>query len=182
MAKKYYAWKNANCNGHNPEWIEMNGAEFISFIRKPENKKRYFIEFFPDDPNEDGVLIETTKSKYDEWHKENMRYLRKKETYDDAYTVLSLDCEQSSGFTLYDEIPSEENVEQIVLGDNQIERLLQAISFLNEEEIMLINTMYSSSKNLSEREGAEKLKIPKSTINRMKNKIFKKIKKIMGQN
>ena len=111
-----------------------------------------------------------------------MRYLRKKETYDDAYTVLSLDCEQSSGITLYEEIPSEENVEQIVLGDNQIERLLQAISFLNEEEIMLINTMYSSSKNLSEREVAEKLNIPKSTVNRMKNKIFKKIEKIMGQN
>lgn len=182
MAKKYYAWKNANCNGHNPEWIEMNGTEFISFIRKPENKKRCFIEFFPDEPNEDGVLIETTKSKYDEWHKENMRYLRKKEIYDDAYTVLSLDFEQNNGCTLYDELPSDDNVEQTVLGDNQIERLLEALSLLSKEEKKFIATMYSSSKTLSEREVAEKLNLSKSSVNRMKNKILKKIEKIMGQN
>lgn len=44
MSKKYYlVWKDATCNGVNPEWIFMTGKDFYKFIKKTENKNRNFM-------------------------------------------------------------------------------------------------------------------------------------------
>jgi hypothetical protein len=43
MANKYFVWKDANCNGVNPEWIEMDGRTFYAFTKDPANKDRRFV-------------------------------------------------------------------------------------------------------------------------------------------
>lgn len=43
MANKYFIWKDRNCNGHNPEWVEMKGKEFFDFLNSADGKGRRFI-------------------------------------------------------------------------------------------------------------------------------------------
>ena len=74
MYKRYFRWKDANCNGIAPEWIEMTGKEFFLFTKSPESKGRYFIEM-----NEAGmepIVIEATVDKYIEWRKQMRRRSR----------------------------------------------------------------------------------------------------------
>ena len=44
MTKKYFIWKDSECNGMNPEWIELTGEEFYKFINTPQNSGRKFIK------------------------------------------------------------------------------------------------------------------------------------------
>ena len=91
MSKTYLVWKDSNCNGKNVEWIRMNGKEFISFIRLPENKDRYFIRL--DDPtgNTDIIFIETTKEEYDKWKYEyNQKYRNESYKKDMNYSTISI--------------------------------------------------------------------------------------------
>lgn len=41
MSKKYFRWKNADCNGQNIEWEEMNGSDFFRFFNSDKRKGRY---------------------------------------------------------------------------------------------------------------------------------------------
>lgn len=179
MAKKYYAWKNANCNGHNPEWIEMSGIEFLHFKRRPENKKRLFIELHSFDSEEDTVVIEATKERYNEWNKENMRYLRnerEKEKWN--ISVLSFDCEKDGGCTLYDEVSSEDDVETDVIRKDDYSRLHKALNELTDEERQIMNALYFADKRITERCLANKLGISFQLLNYKKKKILEKLKNV----
>ena len=43
MKKRFFAWKDANCDGKNPKWIEMSGKEFYAFKQLPGNYDRKFV-------------------------------------------------------------------------------------------------------------------------------------------
>ena len=45
--KRYFAWKDAGCNGIDPEWIEISGEEFA--LLKKENPQRRFIPSYNED-------------------------------------------------------------------------------------------------------------------------------------
>lgn len=71
MAKRFFVWADANCNGQNIEWIELTGKEFYLFISDPINKGRHIIKltdtcFYEDD----DIYIEATKEEYIKWEKE----------------------------------------------------------------------------------------------------------------
>lgn len=54
MANRYFIWKNHECNGINPEWVEITGSQFFSF-EKNKFIKRYFKRI--DDGVEDGQMF-----------------------------------------------------------------------------------------------------------------------------
>lgn len=179
MSKKYYAWKNADCNGNNPEWVEMTGNEFYEFKRKPENRKRLFIELYSYDINDDVVVIEVTKEKFNEWNKENMRHIRnenEKEKWN--ISILSLDCEQDGGCTLYDEISTEEDIVTELIKNDEYSRLYKAINGLDDEEKLIINLLFFKGEDITERTLARKMGISFQLLNYKKQKILKKIKKV----
>lgn len=183
MAKKYYAWKNANCNGNNPEWIEMTGNEFLEFKRKPENKKRLFVELGKDEGFDDVLVLESTKSEYDKWNNQHNKSVnQRKVKAKKGFVEISLYSETKNDLTLEDMIPSDENIEEQVYLLLRLEELHRALNILTFDERNFIELMYGGSEILSERQMSELLNIPKSSINRIKNNIFKKIKKSMGQN
>ena len=66
-------------------------------------------------------------------------------------------------------------VEQIVEDKLLLEMLLKALETLTEDEMFLIDEIYFRGK--SEREVSDKLKIPKTNVHRLKEKILKKLKK-----
>ena len=71
MANKYYIWKDSNCNGINPDWVEISGTQFFKLVQD-KTQKRYFKRI--DDGTEDGadvLVFESTYEEYKEWHRKN---------------------------------------------------------------------------------------------------------------
>ena len=73
--KKYFIWKDANCNGINPEWLEITGQEFRK-LKKENPERRFIISYDEDDPESDRFLFEATRKDYNEWNRDHMRYVR----------------------------------------------------------------------------------------------------------
>lgn len=187
MAKKYYRWKDENCNGINPEWVEMTGAEFFSFKRNPENKHRKFIESIDEYGEEDTVILEVTKEKYDEWNREMQRHkysekIRKQ--YVKGFLSLDMDVDGEEEMTLHEAVADEHiNVEMSAMSALETEKLRSAIKLLSKEEKDLLNMLYFSNFDMtSERSIAKKCSIPQKTFNNRKKAVLKKLKKYMAQN
>lgn len=99
MTKRYFVWKDANCNGKNIDWIEMKGKEFTLFKRGPENNHRRFIRLGDPELDEEIIFIGATKQKYDEWnreqaHKKRIEEARKESGYSEVSLSTSL-CDDS---------------------------------------------------------------------------------------
>lgn len=185
MSKKYFAWKDPNCNGINPEWIEMKGKEFAKFIKIPENKKRCFIRLINDVCMEaDIILIETTKSEYVKWRKEydHRTYLFE---HSAEYEQVSLDYPYGDidHHELHEIVADESaNVENLALEMNMTISIQKAINKLSSDEFYIINQMYFCEHKKTERELCMELKIAKTTFHRRKEEILRKLKNIMDQN
>lgn len=88
---RYFIWKDANCNGIDPEWMEISGEEFAKL--KKDNPQRRFIPCYNDDDPEDVecFLYETTKESFRDWNREHMKYVRHNVILYKKYKVVSLD-------------------------------------------------------------------------------------------
>lgn len=68
MARRFFIWADANCNGENVEWVEMTGKEYQDFKKNPANKKRRLIRLTDHYSYESDVLyFEVTECDYQEW-------------------------------------------------------------------------------------------------------------------
>lgn len=78
MTNMFFVWKDPNCNGVNPEWIQMTGTEFHEFITRPENKKRKIIKEYvdPDNKRLGFYRFEVTPEEYRKWDAKRKRDLR----------------------------------------------------------------------------------------------------------
>ena len=186
MANKYFIWKNPECNGINPEWIEITGLQFFS-LEKNKSIKRYFKRI--DDGAADGadvLILETTYEEYKEWHKKQESKRRKKKRQEQYKPqVVSLDdLVSDTEFTYNDVVPDTSvNIENDVFADIESSMLQTVINTLNDDEKdVLMIVKKSIEENISERKACEKFGVDQSTFWSRKYKIFKKIKKSFGQN
>lgn len=61
MTLKIFVWADANCNGENIEWVELDVKGFLDFISNPQNKGRRIIKLCDPYFNEaDTIYIEAT--------------------------------------------------------------------------------------------------------------------------
>lgn len=169
MAKKYYAWKNADCNGNNPVWVEMTGIEFYEFKRKPENKLRRFIELSGYGAD-DVIVIETTKEEHRAWNREQMEKSRNQECLREKYTVVPFDN------IINELIADKTDLEQEFIEKSEYNRLYKVLQSLSDEEKVIIQALFLDDEPISENELARKLKTSQQKINYRKKKIFEKIK------
>ena len=180
MSKQYFVWKDPNCNGINPEWIEMTPKEFYLFRKKPKTRSRLFVILDDGGCDEAGVLImESSKECYAAWRKEYRAALRRKK-HNDAFgaVILSLDALLGTDDDLlgHDVVPADqESVESQVEHQLDLERLRTFLNTLSDEEMEIINALFLCNPDeLSEREIARRLGVPQKTLNCAKQRIFKK--------
>ncbi len=182
MANKYYIWKDPDCNGTNPDWIEISGTQFYT-LGIDKTQKRFFRRI--DDGAEDGadvLIMETTHEEYKDWHKKQESKRRKKkrqEQYKPQFISLD-ELVSDTEFTYSEVIPDiSVNVEDTVFADIE-NSMLQAIikTLTDDEKEVLMIVKKSIEENISERKICEKLGVDQSTFWSRKNKIFKKIKKV----
>jgi hypothetical protein len=69
-ATTYLVWKNPNCNGNNPEWMQISGREFYALVNTSAGKKRHFIKLRKASENDVDIVLEATATEYVNWRKE----------------------------------------------------------------------------------------------------------------
>lgn len=185
MAKKYLVWKDRNCNGINPEWIEMTGEEFYAFISKDENKKRRFIVLNNRICEDADVIImeaneeQYRKNKGERNHEEYLDRCAKQ------ISTVSLSEPLYEGEELYyEDIIADEtvNVEDDCIRFQGIQLLREFFMQLTDKEKDLLHLLYVENHGVKECIVARKIGVPKQSLNIKKIKIRKKLKIFLGQN
>lgn len=190
--KRYFVWKDANCNGINPEWLEISGEEFAQL--KKENPQRRFIPCYNEDDPEDGdcFLYEATKENYNEWNRDQMRYHYRDTVFHRKYKFVSLDDlvseDDEEGLTWAEIIPdtSEEDAEAheawLEWHDKAIGALREALTELKPKELEIVNLIFLNNPDeKSEVVLSKEKNIPQQTLNYRKNAVLKKLRKIMAE-
>lgn len=181
MANKYFVWKDPNCNGEDIEWIEMNGVDFVDFVRLPENKHRCFIRLGNDICVEaDVIVMETTVEKYKDWKSSSNahNYLS---SYEEEIAHLSLDAPipGDDGLMFADLIAADDDIEERVLHQIMLDHLSEAITHLTSDEREILRMLYEE--NISIRLLAHEKGIHFSTLTYRVRKIIEKLEKFFVQ-
>ena len=183
MAKKYYRWKDENCNGVNPEWVKMSPKEFYLFKQKSENRKRLFAEYKDIYGETDPIIIEVTKEQFKAWNRDKAKNAYQRKIFYERVTALvsmEEDFDEVEELTRHDVIADESvDVENTVEKNVLIENLRLAVKTLSAEEQELIFAMFLSDSPMTEREYADKLGISGVAVHKRKNTVLKKLKSFL---
>ena len=180
MKTTYWIWKDASCNGINPDWQELNGREFYAFVRSPEAQGRYFVRLESTEPdNSDGeIVMEATKANYDDWRREKNHtdYLRRAEEGIEIISYHGLVGDDGAyGEELLED--TNQNVEEDFMQSADLQLLKQAMARLTKAERHMIAHLYLLENPLTEREYSALTGIPCLTVHDRKKRILGKLQK-----
>lgn len=177
MKKVYLVWKDRNCNGVNPEWQELNGQEFYTFIKQPENKRRLFIKFHGENEQDCDIMIESTEKAYVSWRKEKDHHdwIREGQAAI-GYQVVSYHAMETDDGCFGEELISDpkSKFENFIADKIVMEQLSNVLNALTQDEWWLIEKIYKEEKSLSE--VGELLGMSKVAIFKRLNKVLAKLK------
>jgi len=203
MANQFFIWKDAECKGKDPVWIELSGEDFLRFIEQPENSHRRFVkEYFDEDNKSLGFYkFEVTEENFRKWdakRKKNERsedvlvankkkkYLSEKENTDERIvnsipTVVSFDApitdDEETNF--HDIVPDPNNDFERTEERILLEYLYEISQTLKEKDKRIAFSLYFNNKeNKDDSQIAKELGISKWSICRKNEKIKKILKKI----
>ena len=185
MKTTYLIWRDPACNGVNPEWQEISGKEFITLVRSPEAKGRYFIKLpsTNGDGSDDTIVVEATQASYLEWRsaRNHADYIRScgRDTSILSYHAM----ESEDGECFGEELLRDEgcDVEDEYFANLVREEISAAVMQLTAKEQDLIHFLYLSDKQGTERGYSELTGIPQKTINDRKNRALAKLLKILSK-
>ena len=183
ITKKYLRWADPNRAGVSDNWIEMHWDEFLLFVRN-EGRRRYFVRI--NDGEEDGMevyIMEATRSKYLEWHRENQRrYERRKLKEKKGIVMVSYEACLGDSFFTERELEATDP-QEILEEDTELLLLNQSLDALNGNERELLRSLFfDNDDGLNDREIGDMLGIKQRTFSSKKHKILKKIKKYFAEN
>ena len=151
------------------EWIEMSGAEYLDFVRDPENKDRFFL-------NMKNVVLECSKEEYLQSRTEKRRsdYLAESKK---GRTIISLFAQADKESTGEEVIPDPDaNVEENILHTLAVQRVREVVDALPEEDAALLRALYLQTLPLTLRAYSEKTGIPVMTLHYRKEKLLRLLK------
>ena len=139
------------------EWIEMSGAEYLDFVRDPENKDRFFLNMKND-------VLECSKEEYLQSRTEKRRsdYLAESKK---GWTIISLFAQVDKESTGEEVIPDPDaDVEENILHTLAVQRVREVVDALPEEDAALLRALYLQTPPLTLRAYREKTGIPVMTL------------------
>lgn len=182
METQYFVWKDPNCNGVNPEWVQLTRKQYLALVNDPKNSHRHFARLLSGGCEEAGILVmEATERVYKECEEARLRekYLREiGEEYRDSVVSLNApvpDCED----LLFEDIVSDPNIDTAAEAIHQMDlvKLRAALDKLTPEELELINAVFLNNPDRrGERAIAKELDVPLMTFNCRKRRILEKLK------
>lgn len=166
MKTRYFRRKQ---NSDVVEWIEMSGAEYLDFVRDPENKDRFFL-------NMKNVVLECSKEEDLQSRTEKRRsdYLAESKK---GWTIISLFAQVDKESTGEEVIPDPDaDVEENILHTLAVQRVREVVDALPEEDAALLRALYLQTPPLTLRAYSEKTGIPVMTLHYRKEKLLRLLK------
>lgn len=182
MKTTYLIWKDPNCNGVNPDWQEICGQEFLALVRSPENEGRHFIKLLAvsDDGSDGNIVMEATAEKYRKWRKEkrHRQYLR---DVNPGYQEISYHAMADDDGGYGEEVltDTESDLETDCFRLFEFEAVRLSVERLSDAERRMLEYLYLSEKQETERGYSELTGIPQKTVNDRKKRILVKLKKFL---
>lgn len=163
----------------------LAGGEILPFFDSPRGKGVRFVEQINEETG-DLYFVEVPRQYLQEFRKEerHKQYLRNSQI-ESGYITISYDTTTGiAGEDEGEEIVGTEfvDVEEECLHKMELEIMREALRQLTEDELKLVTLLYLRSEPLKEREVSEYLGISQPSVNIRKNKILKKLEKIINQN
>jgi len=180
MKTTYWIWKDASCNGINPDWQELNGREFYAFARSPEAQGRYFVRLKSTEPDgSDGeIVMEANKANYDDWlrEKNHANYLRREGIGIEIISYHGLEGDDGVyGEELLED--TNQNTEDDFVESEDLRLLPQALATLNDEDRQIIDYLYLSDESNSLQGYADKMGISKQLAYSRKKRALMELSK-----
>ena len=182
MKKVFLVRKDTTMPYGEGNWQMMNVAEFKKFKQTDQAKGRCFTRLFQQDQDSDLIIKECEP---DEARKikpalqkvrRNQEYASKKGIIEIPYSQVNVDGELvSSEELIADET---QDVEEIVNKKMMMESLHKAIARLTEEERKVVELCYLNNEVLSDRKVCVELGLSRTTFQRRKAEILKKLKNL----
>ena len=166
MKTRYFRRKQ---NSDAVEWIEMSGAEYLDFVRDPENKDRFFL-------NMKNVVLECSKEEDLQSRTEKRRsdYLAESKK---GWTIISLFAQAGKESTGEEVIPDPDaDVEENILHTLAVQRVREVVDALPEEDAALLRALYLQTPPLTLRAYSEKTGIPVMPLQYRKEKLLRLLK------
>ena len=166
MKTRYFRRKQ---NSDAVEWIEMSGAEYLDFVRDPENKDRFFL-------NMKNVVLECSKEEDLQSRTEKRRsdYLAESKK---GWKIISLFAQADKESTGEEVIPDPDaDVEENILHTLAVQRVREVVDALPEEDAALLRALYLQTPPLTLRAYSEKTGIPVMTLHYRKEKLLRLLK------
>lgn len=205
MSNQFFIWKNPNCNGINPKWLEITGEEFYKLTSDKNNDNRYFVrDYINPEKQELGYFtFEVTKDDFNKWDAARKKKERSSDVlvanskkaklslrddidesqFSNIPTVVSFEAPISDeeDFTLHDVIADESNEFENVINTLLLEQIHIVSREFPEKERVLIDWLYfDNDEEQTESEFGRKYNLTHQAINYQKKKIIEKLKKIFA--
>lgn len=184
MKTTYLVKKNPELPTCNENWIIMDGTQFLKFKESPEGKKRSnnFIKLCTEFDDE-CYVIECDVDKLMRWKTElnHKAYLDKHKQMSSITTVSYSQYTESDGEELYAEELFEDHsksVEDTVIGQIEIDRLIVLMDQLTEDEKRLIYSFYFTDSPMTDTAYGRKYGVPRQTVTFKKERAIEKLKKL----
>lgn len=195
MKKQYFAWKDGKkTNDVMQEWDELTVKEFCELgikIRTGQIEPKRYFAFVPTaEKNDVFFYFECTYEQFLVSERKRIERLRKKIEEQELkeqglwYDLVSLDYEMTDengeGVYLHDVLADPDSL----FEDSLIESLTlnNALSYLTDEERIVINALFLNYTVYTEREYANEIGVSKTALHYRKNKVLNKIRKYLDQN
>lgn len=183
MKTTYLVKKDPKQPTGNDNWIIMDGKQFRRFRESEERKRRSnnFIKLCTE-YDEECIVMECDLENLKKWKAElNHAAYVQKVNKAAGYSVISYhqfeadDDEVNGEDVLRDEA---ENMEDAVICKIEVERLLELVKQLCEEDQRLIYSFYLTEAPMLETVYAKQYGIPTSTLNYRKARAIERLKKL----
>ena len=181
--KNFLVKKDVRKPNSEDNWIIMNGFEFARFMETEDGqrRKKNFARLERCGKHDDAIVVECDEVKAKEWERERLR-----ELYHMCvrfnYPTISFDSSMlGKEACCYADIIADPtaDIEQAAIRLYELEALCEAISLLNNQEIVLIHLMFLSDKPLTEKEYGEHYGICQSSAHERKIRALTKLRIIL---
>ena len=165
MSKKYFIMNNRE-NPH--DGYKEVSEEFVKNYKKsfPEGERAYFI-------NLGYAIMETNKTEYKKYYKEyrRKRYLDEEAKRKGQVSLNASDLDGIDGVAAV--VDTSEPIEERILRQLMIEKMLEVIALLSDEDKELIKMLYFDG--MTERQVSDITGIARTTVNYRRKRILKKL-------
>lgn len=181
--KTYLVKKDINKPDARDNWIIMNGYEFARFMETEEGqrRKKNFAKLDHCDERDDAIIVECGEKKAREWERERLRELYRV-CANSKHPTISYDyhmpCKEACCGDDFIADPVAD-VEEIVISNQKLSYLQEAIQLLTAKEKDLIMRLFLNEKTLTEQEYADACGIYQSSAHERKVRTLLKLKKIL---